>query len=191
MYSIVKSKLEKNLILLEQAERDLEQNRKELLIQEQLQVDLSKVQLFFQASAEKVQKTITAKMESVVQSALNICFPGEFVFNFSFNPSKGKTEPKISLIQNGQETAPMASNGGSLIDIISFGLRLAVWSLSGSDNVIMMDEPFKFLDDKRQGMIARLLKGLSEQLNVQLIIITHRDEIKAAADKLFIIEKGE
>lgn len=189
MSDVLMEKLKVNLLRLEKAEMELKEETNSLEKNIQKWDDLNKIQLFFQTTAEAVQSKIKAKMESVVQAALDICFPSQFKFNFQFVPCRGKVEVHISITENGFEIAPQDACGGSLTDIISFGLRLAVWSLGSSDGVILMDEPFKFLDTQRQETITKLLKELSKQLKVQLIIISHRKEVQEAADKLFIVEK--
>lgn len=156
---------------------------------------IKKCQIFLQGIAEKVQNSAKLQIEQIVQATLDVCFPGQFKFDITFIPARGKTNVEISLIEDGEKINPMLATGGSLIDIISFGLRMAVLSVrmqdkdSPVDNVLLMDEPFKFLDSHRQIVIAHLLKDMCQTLGIQIVIITHRQEIEDQADKLFLVTK--
>jgi DNA repair exonuclease SbcCD ATPase subunit len=52
-------------------------------------------------------------------------------------------------------------------------------------NTIILDEPFKHLSDTYQDQASAMIKELSRKLNLQFIIITHKEALTNYADKIF------
>jgi DNA repair exonuclease SbcCD ATPase subunit len=78
--------------------------------------------------------------------------------------------------------------------VASFALRIASWSMEYPRlrNVIILDEPMRFLSEDLQEKASAMIKELSEKLGLQFIIITHEKELASYADKEFrvTINKG-
>jgi len=81
--------------------------------------------------------------------------------------------------------------GGGLKDIVSFALRVAIWSLdSESSPVILLDEPFKFVSAGHRNQGAELLHTLSRKLGIQFVVVSHVAEIVNNADTAYLVSKG-
>jgi DNA repair exonuclease SbcCD ATPase subunit len=52
-----------------------------------------------------------------------------------------------------------------------------------------LDEPFKNLSKDLQSKAGEILKLLSQKLGIQIIMITHEQELMEIADKTFEIQK--
>ena len=61
----------------------------------------------------------------------------------------------------------------------------------GTDNVIVLDEPFRFLSRDLQERAGEILKTLSERMQLQIIMVSHIGEIIDVADKVFEVKKNE
>lgn len=160
------------------------QNEKRLKYLEQAQVFLQKV-------AQDTQSQLKIHVEDIVQLALDAIFPDKYIFEIQFNISYGKTIAELVFIskQSGYVVDPMLASGGGVVDICSFALRLACWTLSkGIDKVIILDEPFRFLSKNLQERAGTLLKELSNRLNIQIILTTHLDALIDAADNTINIK---
>jgi DNA repair exonuclease SbcCD ATPase subunit len=94
-------------------------------------------------------------------------------------------ECDLVFVKNGNEYKPLDSCGYGAADVASFALRIAYWSLGNTRPVLIWDEPFRQLDKKKQEMAAEMVAKLSKQLGIQIIIITHSDELAECADKVF------
>jgi DNA repair exonuclease SbcCD ATPase subunit len=147
---------------------------------------LEKAQAFLQKVAQDTQEQLKIHVEDIVQLALDAIFPDKYTFEIQFTIAYGKTTAELVFIskQSGHIVDPMIASGGGVVDICSFALRLACWTLSrGVDKVIILDEPFRFLSKNLQERAGTLLKELSTKLGIQIILTTHLDALIDTADK--------
>jgi hypothetical protein len=79
---------------------------------------------------------------------------------------------------------PMTASGGGAVEVASFALRVALWSMATprTRNVLLLDEPLKFLKgDILPERGSRMIQLLSERLNLQIIMVSHiADQIEGA-----------
>jgi DNA repair exonuclease SbcCD ATPase subunit len=85
---------------------------------------------------------------------------------------------------------PVFSSGGGLLDITSFALRISFWHLNQNRNVMIFDEPMRFLSKELVPKAVEMVRMLSEKLGIQFIIVSHIEDFVEGADKNFRIEKG-
>lgn len=171
---------------LEQKKTDLAYNQKRLKLIEEGQVFLQKV-------AQETQEHLRFQIEDIVNLALETCFPGEYIFQIQFNVSRGKTDAELVFIdqRSGKPIDPMEASGGGVVDLTCFALRIASYALeSGTDNLIILDEPFRFLSRDLQARAGEILKTLSEKMNLQIILVSHIPELIDVADKIFTVKKN-
>lgn len=150
-------------------------------------------QAFLQRVAQSTQEKLKFQIEDIVNLALETCFPNEYEFRIDFNVSRGKTDAELRFTsQNtGLPIDPMNASGGGVVDLTSFALRIACWVLDqGTDNVIILDEPFRFVSRDLVDRAGKILKVLSEKMNLQIILVTHIPELIEVADKVFEVRKN-
>jgi DNA repair exonuclease SbcCD ATPase subunit len=149
-------------------------------------------QKILQIIARQTQEQIIFHISDIVSLALNSIFDEPYQFKLDFVEKRGKTEAELYFLRNNIKIDPLTASGGGVVDIASIALRIALWSLSNKNNIIVLDEPGKFISKNYIGRVAEMLKMLSEKLNLQLIIVTHIDQLKEKANKIFEIkiEKG-
>lgn len=152
---------------------------------------LEKAQAFIQQVAKDTQEQIKFMITDIVQLALDSTFPDEYIFNVNFEIKRGKTEAALSFAKGGIEIDPMEASGGGVVDIASFALRIAAWSLGKSDNVIILDEPFRFLSKDLQPKAGEILRRLSEHLKLQIIMVTHNNDMINSAHKVFEVTQNK
>ena len=149
---------------------------------------LENAQAFLQVVAQDTQEQLKYHVEDIVQLALDTCFPERYLFSIAFEVSRGTTTAVMKFIdtESGQSIDPMNASGGGVVDLAAFALRIAAWTLEGStDNVIILDEPMKFISRDLIIQAARVMKTLSEKLNLQFIMSTHIPELIEVADRVF------
>ena len=151
---------------------------------------LEAAQAFIQQVAKDTQEQLRFMISDIVNLALDTCFPGEYEFNVNFEIKRGKTEASLSFIKNGIEVDPMEASGGGVVDLASFALRIAAWSLGRSNNTIILDEPFRFLSKDLHPRAGEILKKLSEHLKLQIILVSHNEEIISYAHKVFEVSQN-
>lgn len=155
---------------------------------------LEDAQIFLQKIAQETQEHLRFQIEDIVNLALETCFPGEYIFQIKFEISRGKTEAELVFLdqKTKRQIDPMNASGGGVVDLTTFALRIACYALErGTDNVIILDEPFRFLSRDLQQRAGEILKTLSERMNLQIIMVSHIGEIIDVADKVFEVKKNE
>lgn len=155
---------------------------------------IEEAQAFLQKVAQSTQEKLKFQIEDVVNLALESVFPNEYEFKIEFNVSRGKTDAELVFQdkRTGQTIDPMEASGGGVVDLTAFALRLSAFALeSGTDNVIVLDEPFKFISRDLQERAGEILKTLSEKMKLQIIMVTHIPEFIEVADRVFEVKKNE
>ena len=155
---------------------------------------LEQSQAFLQKVAQETQEHLRFQVEDIVNLALETCFPGEYTFQILFNISRGKTDAELVFLdqKTQRQVDPMNASGGGVVDLTCFALRISCYALEkGTDNVIVLDEPFRFLSRDLQERAGEILKTLSERMQLQIIMVSHIGEIIDVADKVFEVKKNE
>lgn len=155
---------------------------------------IEEAQVFLQTVAQNTQEKLKFDIEAIVNLALESVFPNEYLFQMNFNVSRGKTEAELVFQdkRTGQTIDPMEASGGGVVDLTCFALRISAFALeSGTDNLIILDEPFKFISRDLQERAGEILKKLSEKMKLQIIMVTHIPEFIEVADKVFEVKKNE
>ena len=149
---------------------------------------IAESQAFIQGVAESVQSCLSSKIDGIVNLGLASCFPG-YEFRMEYVLCRGKTEARFVVMNGGKEIDPMNQCGGGLVDILCFCLRMAVYSISSVNNVIILDEPFRYISKSLRPRVAELLLVLSEKLGIQILEVTHMDEFSDNASNKVLIKK--
>lgn len=158
---------------------------------------LGEVQLFLQTIAEDLRSAITSKLESVV----TMCIQSVFGENYSFRIVPD-TKRKVTVLDffvvdhTGDEEImlqPEDNFGGGMIDTIAIGLRFAM--LKVVDNIpkapMILDEPSKMVSADRAGAISKLIKELRDIYDIQVIMVTHSEELAELSDNtLYFYREG-
>jgi DNA repair exonuclease SbcCD ATPase subunit len=147
-------------------------------------------QALAQTTAKSTQDQLTFHIKDLVQSALDSVFPDKYVFGAEFEIKRGRSEARLFLEKDGIERDPMNANGGGIVDIISVALRMACWCLSRSENVLLFDEPFKYLSAQYRPMMAEMLAVMAKRLGLQIIMVTHDPDMMAIADRVFEVSQN-
>ena len=164
-----------------------------ITLQETELSDCQKARAIVQKVAEDCQKKIEFQISNLVSLALASVFPDPYEFKVSFVQRRNRTECDLLFVKNDEECEPLTAAGGGVVDIASFALRVAIWSLKKTRPTFILDEPAKFVSVDLQSKVSAMLKELSEKLKIQIIMVSHLPEIVWSADKIFRVEniKGE
>ena len=131
------------------------------------------------------------RVESLVTMAIQSVFDRSFKFVLYFEHKRNKLECRPVVMEGDDEFVPKDDMGGGIIDIISFALRVVLWSLQipKSRNTLILDEPMKYVG---KGVLldraGQMLKEISHRLNIQLIVVTHEPQLAQAADVVYNVE---
>lgn len=76
--------------------------------------------------------------------------------------------------------------------MVSLALRAALWNISSLPKcpLLILDEPFGYLDNTKYDSVLNLLSYLKNYFK-HIIVISHNEDIKAAMDQVVYVEKDE
>jgi hypothetical protein len=154
--------------------------------------NIEQAQLIIQEVARTTQEQLSWFVNDMVTAAVEAVFPKDnYQFYLEFVQRRGRTEADLFLADDkGNRVKPSDAEGGGLINVVAFALRVALWSLTKATRpVLLLDEPVHFLHSRdAHEKVAELLKTISDKLGLQIIMITGEDEseeIISQADKVF------
>lgn len=175
----------------EQLLSSLRKAKKELEERKSLAETILQAQTLVQIVAKETQEQLQYKVAGLVTLALQHVFPDPYVFVIRYENKRGRTEASMVVERNGVEIDPLTEAGGGVVDVIAFALRLVMWRLMTRKTraVFILDEPFRFVSRDLQPRVARMLKDLSEKMHVQMIIVSHEEELIEYADRVYKIER--
>lgn len=131
-----------------------------------------------QAVSHAVQEKVHERVAGLVTYCLRAIFgEGAYEFKLVFEQKRGRTECRPTFLRNGVEVHPLKGAGGGAADVASFALRLVVLKLSRVRQLLILDEPFKWLSAEYQEKARTLLEELASDMGVQVIMVTHNEEL--------------
>lgn len=132
-----------------------------------------------------VHKSIVEKVENIVTLAIRHVYDRDFEFKLIYEQKRNNIEARPVIMEGGDEYNIEEDEGGGLIDIISFALRIILWKLQNTTrNLFFLDEPFKWTGsyiDKA----GEMLKYLSKELRFQVVLISHDDSLIDICDRVY------
>jgi DNA repair exonuclease SbcCD ATPase subunit len=166
-----------------------------------LETDIQKYhearQLFIECAKFSREKTVS-RVEKNLTAALRAVFQDpsmEFKVEITEKRSILHADFLVCFDVKGKrvEADPLEAKGGSIVDVVTTGLILVFLTTyrPKKRQVLFLDEPGKYLDHDRRMRYGQWLARISHDLKVQLTIITHDEELKAIADKLFELRPGK
>lgn len=138
----------------------------------------------------KTQQELQIHISDITSLALDAVFDNPYQLVAEFVQRRNKTECDLYFFRDGERTDPLSATGGGVVDVASFALRIASWSMQTprSSNTIILDEPFKHLSTNYQENASEMIKELSKKLGIQFIIVTHEIALAMNADKTFEVK---
>jgi len=177
-------------VIKRRALADIDLFTTEKIAKEKEEEDLLKSRAIVQKVAEETQKNVEIHISNIVSLALSVVFPDPYEFKLVFAQRRGRTECDLLLTKGGETFDPLTAAGGGVVDVVSFALRVALWSLKKRRNLLILDEPFRFVSVDLQERCSAMLKELSDKLGVQIVMVSHLPNIITSADTVFLVENA-
>ncbi len=178
-----KNQIEKTLSTTRREVKELE---RDLRRHEQAQEVIRQVAL-------KTQQQLQFHISDIATMALEAVFDDPYKLVAEFIQRRNKTECDLYFVREKERIDPLSASGGGVVDVASFALRVASWSMQSPQtrNTLVLDEPFRYLSSNLLPKASEMLKEVSDKLGLQIIMVTHADELIECADKVFSVTKKE
>ena len=183
----IRTQIERSKGQREEVENRIDELQSTINTVEKESVFSEKAQAIIQKVAQETQQQLEYHISDIVSLALDTIFEDPYQFTVEFVVRRNKTECELVFKRDGERISPLSASGGGVVDVASFALRIALWTLQNpkSRNTLILDEPFKFLSKDLLPRACDLLQELRDRLSLQFIIVTHLDELALCADKTF------
>jgi len=175
----------------------LENSKREVLTQLDLK---NKTAEFLRALGNYAREQVKAQLESTVTHALRFIFKENIEFKIEYRVSRGRPEATFYVVSEYEDqktkeiqtvkNEPQDSRGGGVVDVVSIALRIALAESFGIKGPIIMDEPAKHLSKDYIPSFAEFLRLVSQQLNRQIIMITHNPILAECGDIIHEVTKN-
>ena len=143
----------------------------------------------------ETQRALQFHISDITSLALEAVFDDPYELVAEFVQRRNKTECDLYFSRRGSRVDPLDASGGGAVDVASFALRIAAWSMQTPKrrNTIILDEPMKFLDTQtdRLERASMMLKELSKRLGLQFLVVTHEDTLTEHADRVFQVKQNK
>ena len=191
MLQRLEDKLNRLIVKRDYISRQLERNKDSLSEKQSIYTDYFEAREIVTEVIRLTQQNFKAKVEPLVTLAIRSVFEKRYDFELRFEKKRNQLECYPTVLENGKEKTPKSDLGGSVIDIISFALRVILWAIEKprSINMILLDEPMKNIGQGEELLLAgQVMKDVSVDLGLQLIVITHSPEFAEIADTAYRVE---
>lgn len=129
-----------------------------------------------QAFSQSLQRGVCDRFETAVNLCLRAIFPNPYKFEMVAEFKRSQMEVRLVFIRDDIELSASEIEGG-VLDVVSFVLRLVCVSLGGGRRLLVLDEPFKFVDEINRQNLRKLLDVIAESMDFRMIIVTHLPEL--------------
>lgn len=166
----------------------LEQEEKEKKYEVELYQKL--LELFKKWIDESVAKNVDAISDLVTTGLHHIIDDQTIKFTIKPDHKASRIEMQFLVEQDGFSGDPLDSFGGGATAIISFILRVAVMSRVNCSNLLILDESLSALANVYVPGCADFLRKISEELDINILMVTHNNEFLSKAHTAYEGVKG-
>lgn len=166
----------------EQVELNLKQNKEKIIL-------IDKTIAFAQKFTELSRRETLDKMSFLVTTALQEIKDKNLSFKVNYDKKRNQAVADFLIHSDllNKDMGIMESCGGTIFDLCEVVLRISLllkWKPSLS-RIFILDESFKHVSPQDRPKLAQFIHELSEKLGLQIILISHSQEITEGAHKVF------
>lgn len=176
-----RQKLNDLLVKHQLADEAVKREKANLTAAEENVAEAEEAQKHIQAIAEQVQRRVHDQIATVVTRCLTAMLQEPYDFEIQFEQKRGRTEASL-ILKRGDLLLddPLHQAGGGVLDVAAFATRIANLLLSNPPlrRVLLLDEPMRNLAPASiyGPRFRNLVQTLAEDLGIQFIIVTHKEE---------------
>lgn len=172
-------------ILAAQAKLEAAKTRKRAAAQAALAADdemayATEAAEILRQTAKAIQQAIHARIADVATRCLATVYDDSYEFRIEFVEKRGRTEAEALFYRDGHAFDPLEDAEGGAVDIAALALRLAALNARRPSprRLLVLDEPFRFVDEPSRRRVGALLEMLCAESGLQIIMATHWRELR-------------
>ena len=181
--------LEKDIKYIQkQIELVREQKRKLDVIERRILPELAKIREKFRKYRNYLAETALREVESYASEIFQEFTEGKYLGIKLRQVMDRREKLKVFVLHQGKEREISFLSGGELIALgLAFRLALTMYMIRGKIPLLILDEPTPFLDEERRRKLVEITSNYLRKIP-QVIIVSHDDELKDAADRVINVE---
>lgn len=149
-------------------------------------VALIRAQVLLDQAISRVSEGGIARIEQIVTDGLRFVFPDmdlKFVVDKKTG-AKGSTY-KFLVEDAGVRGKVEDTVGGGVVNVTQFLLRVIMIQRFGLRKFLALDESFNNVSEDYLFNVSTLLKSLCEDQGFKILLVTHQEQLAAAADRVY------
>lgn len=149
-----------------------------------LSADWNRAADLLRTVSDEQSERLRSDLEGLVSRALSAVFDDGLTFSVTTRILRGAPAVEFSLTDSAGVVRPViGSHGGGVAQVVAFVLRVVVVLLSPVRPVLVLDEPFSMVSSHYRPRLARFIREVVDSTSLQLVLVTHDDEMPAVADR--------
>jgi DNA repair exonuclease SbcCD ATPase subunit len=129
---------------------------------------------------DEQSERIRADIERLVTYGLQSVFADDGLrFTVTTRVLRGQSAIEFAL----NDRPVVSAHGGGVAAVVGFILRVVVTLLSGRRRFLYLDEPFAAVSAHYRPALAQFIRELADRADLQLLIVTHDEDIPTIADR--------
>ena len=148
--------------------------------------DYMKIKEIFMKVVDKQRENLKNKIEKLLTIGLQEIFEEDIKFKIDLSVKRNKLWAEFFIEKNGFKEK-LSHQGGGVVNVISFLLRVMFIKLLNLKPFLILDEGFSMVSRNYANKLANFCKKINEDLGIQMIIVTHHPEFEDVADKVIRI----
>ena len=180
------------LAYAKQHRENLENQRKSVEVsfdnaEQEYAVSLETQRLIREAS-QLTLSNLSVRIGTIVTKALTQVLGAGYKFNLDFDIKYNKLAADMYLEKDGKRYDLKRDNGDGVVDIVALALRVAILCLDRRKlrRLLILDEPCGAVSVNYQPVIGKMIKQLSDMLDLQVIMVaSHGSNMQIPDAKVF------
>ncbi len=180
------------LAYAKQHRENIENQRKSIEVsfdksEQEYAVSLEAQRLIREAS-QLTLSNLSVRIGTIVTKALTQVLGEGYKFNLDFDIKYNKLAADMYLEKDGKRYDLKRDNGDGVVDIVSLALRVAILCLDRRKlrRLLILDEPCGAVSVNYQPVLGKMIKQLSDMLDLQVIMVaSHGSNMQIPDAKVF------
>jgi len=152
-------------------------------------LDLKKVEAAIATLTNMVYGESVQSLAEVLNYGIRSAYPREVTAVVEKAIASGRPTLSIGLMDGGSDPIdPESAHGGGLAQILGFLARVIIILATGKRRLLILDETFSAVSGDLLPDLSALIRAIVEQLDFQVVLVTHKPELGDAAQRLYQLQ---